>query len=133
MNELTGDAQVQVITATHSPLVMGAAAPFFDPAKDAWFDLDFDPASQRVAITPRPFERKGDVGRWLVSDAFDLQGPRSVEAERVLEDAAVALSKVDTGRNKAFAIDHPLRSVLGETDSFWIRWRYVAERRGWLK
>ncbi len=133
MRELTGEAQVQVITATHSPLVMAAAEPLFDPATDAWFDLDFDPASRHVAVTPRPFERKGDVGRWLVSEAFDLQSPRSIEAERVLDEAAVALSKDDIKRDEALAIDHRLRSVLGETDSFWIRWRYVAEKRGWLE
>jgi hypothetical protein len=132
MSELSADTQVQLITATHSPLVMASTEPLFDPDKDAWFDLDFDSEGQCVAMTPRPFERKGDVGRWLVSEAFDLQSPRSIEAERVLEDAAIVLASEDAAHEEALAIDHRLRAVLGETDPFWIRWRYVGEKRGWL-
>lgn len=40
MKNLAKKAEVQVITATHSPLVLASVEPFFDPKKDAWSDLD---------------------------------------------------------------------------------------------
>ena len=33
-------AKIQLITATHSPLVLASAEPTFDSEQDAWFDLD---------------------------------------------------------------------------------------------
>ena len=44
MAELTGhhDVRVQLIAATHSPLVLASAEPLFDMEKDAWFDLDIE-------------------------------------------------------------------------------------------
>lgn len=133
MGQLTGDAQVQVITATHSPLVMASTEPLFDPNHDAWFDLDFDQTSAQVEITQRPFTRKGDVSEWLTSEAFDLHSSRSIEAERVLDEAARILSDESIGKKQALDVDRRLREVLGDTDPFWLRWRYVGEKRGWLQ
>jgi len=33
----------------------------------------------------------------------------------------------------AKALDAKLRGLLGDTDPFWIRWRYVGEKQGWLQ
>lgn len=125
-------ATVQLLTITHSPLILASAEPLFDPAQDAWFDLDLDKDSREVRIEKRDFERHGEVSSWLVSDAFDLGSARSLEAEAALEEAAVALSDPAFDRDQARAIDTKLRSVLGALDPFWMRWRFVGEKKGWL-
>ena len=132
--QATRRANVQLIATTHSPLVLASLEPSFDPRRDAWFDLDLVPGEPvpRVAITRRPFVRRGDASSWLVSDAFDLASARSVEAEEVLEEAALALSDEDFDTERALAVDARLRQVLGDTDPFWMNWRFVGERRGWL-
>lgn len=71
MDVLTGDhaASVQLIAATHSPLVLASVEPHFDASKDAWFDLDLE--GGQVELRRRPYVRLGEVGNWLTSDAFD--------------------------------------------------------------
>ncbi|MGE4339132.1 MAG: ATP-binding protein, partial [Pigmentiphaga sp.] len=102
----------------------------------AWWDLDLvaeqSTGFPAVAFSHRPFVRLGDVSRWLVSDAFDLGSARSLEAEETLQQAAQILSEEVIDVEKAKALDLRLRSLLGDTDPFWIRWRYVGEKQGWL-
>ncbi len=74
---LADEAPVQVLTATHSPLVLASVEPLFDPSQDSWFDIDLvpqDDARPEVVLQKRPFERQGDVSDWLASDAFDRLG-----------------------------------------------------------
>jgi hypothetical protein len=128
-------ANVQVITATHSPLVLASVEPYFDSKRDAWFDLDFvtdESGKSHVNLARRPFVRKGDVSNWLTSEAFDLASPRSVEAETVLTEASEAMADSGFGAEAAKSLDARLREVLGDTDPFWMRWRFVAEKKGWL-
>ena len=133
---LTGRSSmdVQILAATHSPLVLASVETLFDAEKDAWFDIDLVPGagSATVAIERKPWVRRGDVGSWLTSEAFDLKSPRSIEAEEVLETAVRALSDGSFDAGKARDLDAALRAVLGDTDPFWSRWRYVAEKRGWI-
>jgi len=130
--ELHESAMVQLLAITHSPLILASAEPLFDPARDAWFDLDLDKETREVHLENRRFERHGEVSSWLISDAFDLGSARSLEAEQVLGEASIALSDPDFDREKARELDTKLRRVLGELDPFWARWRYVGERKGWL-
>ncbi len=135
MDALTGKhgSTVQLMTATHSPLVLASVEPFFDTTKDAWFDLDLDAEDKTVSLEKRTFARQGEAGMWLTSEAFDMRSSRSVEAEQALEDASKLLSKSKVDPRAARALDAKLRRVLGETDSFWTRWRFVGETQGWLK
>ncbi|MDX2030910.1 MAG: AAA family ATPase [Blastocatellia bacterium] len=135
MKSLSNKAEVQIITATHSPLVMASVEPFFDLEKDAWFDLDFvtnETIGARVELTRRDFVRRGDASNWLMSQAFDMESGRSEESEEVLAQAAKALSDEKFGASQAKKLDAQLREVLGDTDPFWMRWRFVAEKKGWL-
>lgn len=135
MKTLTKKAGTQLIAATHSPLVMASVEPFFDSRTDAWFDLDLTVGKNEkctVELTKRQFVRRGDVCNWLMSEAFDLPSARSLEAERVLERAAKAMSDESFNAKKAKELDTELRKVLGDTDPFWMRWRFVAQKRGWL-
>lgn len=135
MKTLTRRADVQLVTATHSPLVMASVEPSFDARNDAWFDLDFvvdEKNNARVELVKRPFVRRGDVSNWLTSEAFDLTSARSIEAEKVLREAAIAMSDDSFDTHKARKLEDQLREVLGDTDPFWMRWRFVAEKKGWL-
>ena len=136
VESLSSDVRVQLVASTHSPLIMSAAEPIFETAHDAWFDLDIhlenDPG-QQVEIRSRPFLKRGDVSNWLTSQAFDLKYARSAEAEALLSRAAEALSDEAFGAAEAKKLDAQLRDTLSDVDPFWIRWRFVAERKGWIK
>lgn len=134
MQSLAKKASVQVIAATHSPLVMASVEPIFDAEQDAWFDLDFEAVDkqQTVVLRQREFVRRGEVGNWLTSEAFDLRSSRSFEAELAIERAIDAMKQPDFGKSKAQEVHRDLLDVLGETDPFWMRWRFVGEKKGWL-
>ena len=130
MQQLAAEAKVQLIAVTHSPLVMASVEPGFDADTDKWFDLDLEQGE--VVLRDRPFVRQGDASRWLTSEAFDLGSARSLEAEETLEQAAKILSEEVIDTQLAKALDARLRNLLGDTDPFWMRWRFVAEKKGWL-
>ncbi|PPU75394.1 MULTISPECIES: AAA family ATPase [Xanthomonas] len=134
MGSLASNAGVQVIAATHSPLVMASVEPVFDANEDAWFDLDFKATGnhQAVVLQQRPFVLRGEAGNWLTSEAFDLRSSRSIEAEDAIERAALAMRSERFGKADARAIHNDLLKVLGDTDPFWARWRFVGEKKGWL-
>jgi hypothetical protein len=133
VGKLAPQAAVQIMTTTHSPLVLASLEPLFSEA-DAWFDLDMvtHDAVPEVELTRRPWARRGDASAWLTSEAFDLRSARSVEAEQLLEKAAQVLADESFDHKQAKKLDAELRQVLGDTDPFWMRWRFVGEKQGWL-
>ena len=135
MDDLSVDSQVQLIMTTHSPLLLASLEPVFDPERDAWFDLDLVPENGEasVRLARREFTRRGNAANWLTSEAFDLKNATSLEYERLMEEAAVALSDDSFDAGDACKLERRLHAVLGDTDPFWARWRYVAEKRGWGK
>ncbi len=130
MDQLMTSSDVQLIAVTHSPLIMASVETLFNGNLDAWFDLDL--VNNQVTLTQRPFVRQGDVRGWLTSEAFDMKSGYSIEAERALEEAAQALSNENFSKDDAKALDQHLRGVLSDIDPFWMRWRFVAEKKGWL-
>jgi hypothetical protein len=128
-------AEIQLVAATHSPLIMAAAEPVFNAETDAWFDLDLDTATGKVVLEKRGFVRRGDVSAWLRSDAFGLKEARSLEAEQAIDAAerllgqrreqdSVSAAEVD-------AVDRRLRATLSDVDRFWVRWSAAfPEREG---
>jgi len=127
---LTGDkaASVQLIAATHSPLVLASVESFFDDDKDAWFDLDFEDG--RVVLRRRPFVRHGEVGNWLVSEAFDLKEPRSRESEEAIQRAKAILDSDRPRAKDIAAADAQLRQAgLPDTDPFWVQWEFLLEQQ----
>jgi hypothetical protein len=126
---LHSNATVQLIAATHSPLVLASAEPFFDPARDAWFDLDLDHRSGQVELRRRPFVHHGDVSNWLTSNAFDLQDARSLEAEAAIAHARALLRNPQPSLAEARAIDDELKAAgLPGIDPFWVRWSAFVDR-----
>lgn len=128
---LHSKAELQLIAATHSPMVLASAEPIFDGEKDAWFDLDLDRSSGAVTLAHRKFVAHGDVSNWLTSKAFDLKDARSLEAESALEEARAFLRLPDRSLAEAEAIDTKLRAAgLPDIDPFWVRWGSLMEQLG---
>lgn len=131
MNELTRETEVQLITATHSPLIMTSVEPLFNRKKDAWFDLDFE--DQTVILRKRDFEKHGDAAHWLISEAFDLKSGRPIEYERLIESAAQLLKEENPQQEKIQEMHQQLLKALNLKDDFLFRWRAFCTKKGWLK
>jgi predicted ATP-binding protein involved in virulence len=124
-------ARLQLILATHSPLIMASSEPQFNSDLDAWWDLDLE--RKRVVLSRRPFEKHGDAGRWLLSEAFDLNSSRPLEYEALVKRAAALLEEADPDRKKISAMNERLVQALSPTDDFLFNWRYICRQKGWLE
>lgn len=60
---ILSDAEVQLVASTHSSFVLASVEPWFDPEKDAWFDLDFIDASSHVNLCRRKYTLHRTVGK----------------------------------------------------------------------
>lgn len=132
MEALTGEheAPVQLITGTHSPLVLASVEPHFDEARDSVLHLALQ--DHQVTLDPIPWAKQGDVTGWLVSEVFGLRQARSVAAERAIE-AAEAFMRGDTaalpnGLASRETIQAELERVLAGHDPFWPRWIVWSEQ-----
>ncbi|MGP8320119.1 MAG: AAA family ATPase [Methanosarcinaceae archaeon] len=131
MNNLADKTDVQLLTTTHSPLIMASVEPCFDHKKDAWFDLDFK--KNKVVLTHREFEKHGDAATWLISEAFDLKSGRSVEYENLVAEASALLETDKPDLTHIKKINEKLIAALGPKDEFLFSWRYVCKQKGWLR
>ncbi|MXW39873.1 MAG: ATP-binding protein [Synechococcus sp. SB0668_bin_15] len=132
MNSLTTDEEetvpVQIIAATHSPLVLASVEPHFDEDRDRLFHLDI--RDRQVHLDEVQWAKQGDVLNWLVSDTFGLLQGRSLEAERAIEAAKALMDQ--TGAEavaKRDPIHQELQRVLPGHDPFWPRWVVWVERQ----
>ncbi len=130
MRKLDKHAKVQLITATHSPLVMASVEPLFDANQDAWFDLDL--CNGEVALTQRVYEKQGDVINWLTSEAFDLKSGRPKEYETLVSEASALLMQPSPDKAMLEAMYQRLLKALKPTDEFLFRWRAICDKKGWL-
>ncbi len=126
VTELTeiDQADIQIVAATHSPLVLASLEPIFDQVLDRVVLLDLQ--EEGVKVVDIPWAKQGDVVGWLTSEVFGLRQARSQEAERAIE-AAEAWMRHDrddlppdlAGQE---AIHRELLRVLPGHDPFWPRW-----------
>jgi hypothetical protein len=123
-------ADVQVITATHSPLVMASVEPIFDSTKDKWFDLDLE--RKKVVLREREFEKHGNAGSWLLSEAFDMKSGRALEYEELIKRASALLDKNEPDLERIRKMNAQLVEALSPTDDFLFNWRYICKTKGWL-
>ena len=127
VEDLHDQAKIQLIAATHSPMILASAEPFFDPTRDAWFDIDLE--RKNVILRPRKFINRGEVSNWLTSDAFDLKQARSLEAERAIEQALSVLREPTPTRRAIDEADRALREArLPDIDPFWVRWGQFMDK-----
>ena len=126
----SSDVRIQIIAATHSPMVMSSLEPLFDVEKDAWFDLNL--VDGAVTLEKMAWRKHGDANAWLQSEAFDLPSTGSLQAGEVKERAAKALQNSKLSKKKFLELDAEVRATLAETDSFLLRWHFWGEKKGWL-
>jgi hypothetical protein len=119
---LTGDhaTKVQLIVATHSPLVLASTEPFFDPELDAIWELDL--VAGHVELHESPWQRHGGANAWLTSSVFDPGAAGSVEAEHAVKEAMALLRSRNRDPREVERVDDLLRRSLGEVNRFWVRW-----------
>lgn len=121
---------VQLIAATHSPLVLASAEAFFDDSADRIFTLELE--SSVVKLVEQTGHVQGSVSNWLVSEAFGLRQARSVEAEEAIEAAERWMradrSELPKKLDSLAKIDAALRNALGGADEFWPRWLVKTDR-----
>ncbi len=133
MEALTGehDVMTQLITATHSPLVLASIEALFDEDRDGLFLLDLK--EQNVSLKEQAWAKQGDVVNWLVSDTFGLQQGRSLDAERAIEAAEAWMrSDIDALPPKLDTEDDihaELERTLAGHDPFWPRWIVKREAK----
>jgi hypothetical protein len=139
MEKLSPSVEVQLITTTHSPLIMASVEPFFDPEQDAWFDFNFvqgeensDLKSPAVTLQKIDFEKHGDAANWLTSEAFDLKSSRPIEYEQLLERASALLQSENADSASINAMHDELVKALGPKDDFLFRWRAICQKKGRL-
>ena len=121
----------QYLVATHSPLVLASAEPWFEAERDAWFDIDYSGAPPRVHVQRRPYVPLGTAGHWLTSEAFDLATDRgSLEAEEAVLRAREILRDPEPELDAVMEAHDGLRKTLPELDPFWVRWNAFVERCG---
>ena len=127
MNSLATDEDaipVQILAATHSPLVLASVEPHFDEDRDRLFHLDI--RDRHVHLDEVRWAKQGDALNWLVSDIFGLRQGRSLEAERAIEAAKAFMDREGKTSAEAVAkrdsIHQELQRVLPGHDPFWPRW-----------
>ena len=125
------DPSVQLLAATHSPLVLASVEPLFEIERDRLFHLDVRDGA--VRLDEEPWAKQGDVVNWLVSETFGLRQGRSIEAERAIEAAEAFMRNDQDGLVEGLTtqsdIQRELERVLPGHDPFWPRWVVDSERR----
>lgn len=117
--------QVQLMTTTHSPLVLTSLEPNFDPSLDSIWE--FSPGTEGVRLENYIWHRQGDANGWLTT-IFNLDEPRSVEAERAMTAALDILRKKEVSKAEIEEVNAELGRCLSELDPFWLRWSAFREQ-----
>jgi hypothetical protein len=122
---LDPDIKVQLLTTTHSPLVLASLEPYFDEETDKLFG--FDLRDREVVLEEMPWVKLGEVDDWLTSPIFGLSRPRSKEAEVAIDAAFALMRNADMSGFAANlqtqdSIHQMLLRLLPDDDAFWDRW-----------
>ena len=120
--------EVQLIVATHSPLVLASVESIFSEEADKLFALDL--VNQELEVKELQYIKYGSINSWLTSEVFDLKRPYSLGAE----EALVAAKQIQLAENpdakQIREISDRLAKFLPDLDPFWPRWRFFAEKHG---
>ena len=125
---LSSDLAIQMIAATHSPMILASMEATFDPSTDVLYHLYG--AGPVVRLEETPFVKYGDVSGWLTSPLFGLRHARSREAELAIEEAKSLQLATAPAKQDIEAVSTRLRQHLAGDDKFWPRWLYFAEQHG---
>jgi hypothetical protein len=131
MESLSANVRVQLLTATHSPLVLASLEPLFKEDTDRLFRFDLEEG--KVHFRNYPWAKQGDATNWLISDIFGLREARSREAEEVITAAEAFMAGQTAGLPSHLItremIQREMARVLPGDDPIWPRWRAKNERK----
>ena len=125
---LSTELEVQVIAATHSPMVLASVEDEFSDESDVLAHLLLVDGS--VRLERLDYYKYGDMSAWLTSPIFGLPHARSRAAERVIEDAKELQLSDEPDLDAVKAVTARLKRTLAPDDQFWSRWIYFARRLG---
>lgn len=131
--DLASDLQVQLMVATHSPMIMASVESKFDEKFDKLFLLDLaknNLLSNEIELIQLPFIRQGRIDSWLTSDVFGLGQPRSIEGEQAIQAAKRLQEEDNPSSEEVQKVSDALRKYLAEDDEFWSRWLFFARQHG---
>ena len=128
-NDLASELSMQLLIATHSPLLMSSIEPIFERNQDKIFHLDLLNGTEVVLQEPE-FVIYGTVDSWLRSEIFELSQPRSFEGERAIEDAKKLQLKETVTKAEVVEVSERLMKYLSAHDPFWSRWTFFATEHG---
>ena len=126
-------SSMQLLIATHSPLLMSSVEPIFDCETDKIFHLNLlkhDNEGAEVVLQEQKFVIYGTVDSWLRSEIFELSQPRSFDAERAIEDAKKLQLKEAMTKAEVVEVSERLMKYLSAHDPFWSRWTFFATKQG---
>lgn len=123
---LSSDLALQMIAATHSPMILASMEATFDPSIDVLYHLYG--SGPTVKLEETPFVKYGDATGWLTSPLFGMRHARSREAELAIEDAKHLQLAEEATTAEVAAVSQRLRMYLAGDDKFWPRWLYFAEQ-----
>lgn len=125
---LSSDLALQVIAATHSPMILASMEATFNSSTDTLHHLYGD--GPDVKLEETPFVKYGDASGWLTSPLFGLRHARSREAERAIEEAKALQLQAEPHTDDVAVVSEKLKRHLAADDKFWPRWLYFAEKHG---
>ena len=125
---LSDQLEVQVIAATHSPMVLASVESEFAEESDSM--LHFSLTDGVVRLEKLDFYKYGDVSSWLTSSVFGLAHARSRAAEDVIQQAKNLQLEDAPSTATIEEVTQRLKQTLAPDDTFWSRWIYFARRHG---
>jgi hypothetical protein len=126
-DDLSNELALQLIVATHSPLVLASCETVFDQSRDKLFHLD-SKINGEVCFREMPFSVQGNIESWLTSEVFQLKQARSLSAENVVTRALALQSAKTISKEEIKSLTKELAENLSENDDFWPRWVLFAAK-----
>lgn len=128
MEKLESQPEVQLLAATHSPLVLASLEPLFEAGKDRLWA--FNLRGRDVDIHRVDFYPHGNVNDWLV-ETFGLGLAASEEAERAVELVLDVFRADAPGEAQIERADRALRAArLAPGTALGARWALFKAERG---
>lgn len=128
------ELSLQLIIATHSALVTGSAAPYFDYESDKLFHIDLSPEGlfgKEAVIQEVDYVNYGRVGSWLMSEVYELEQDQTMlEAEQAIERALKLQRQENPDKEKIREVSEDLFKYLSDLDTFIPRWIAFAAKHG---
>ena len=127
--DLSPELSMQLLVATHSPLVLASSEPVFDTAKDRLFHFDMS-MSGAIRLVEVPFELRGSSDSWLKSEVFNVKHPGSPQREDAIREALALQHLAEPEPERIAEITTRLKEYLAAEDPFWVRWVLFAQTHG---